>query len=300
MRFEALLSFYTAVEEGSFTAAAKKLFLTQPAVSMAIKQLEAEYGQPLIIRKPGGGIEVTSLGDKVYRIVKDIRASMETLERLKHEHSRQLQHEIVIECDATAGVYLLSLHSSLFRDIHPEVNISIKHTKTGDSVQNILDGKCDLVMLLSHEQLTTEYHSKLQAITTWEDQLEIIVPKDHPLANQTLPSSELGRLSFILPVKNSPTRRILNDSFKTQLGFLPQCVIEVDNPEAIKQSVLSLYRPGIVLRSTVQRELDQAMFSPVLSELNFRCKHMLAHKKHHFQPGAVKLFANYVTNARGY
>ena len=85
MRYEDLLSFFIVVNEGSFTAAAKKLYKTQPAVSMAIKQLETEFGQPLLIRKTGGGFDLTPLGEQIHQVVQDIIVKMEKLESIKEQ-----------------------------------------------------------------------------------------------------------------------------------------------------------------------------------------------------------------------
>ena len=291
MRFESLLSFYTTIKEGSFTSAARKLHLTQPAVSIAIKQLEMEYGQTLLKRKSGGRFELTTVGEQVYKVVENINLEIKNLESIKQKN---LKNEIAIECNTIAGFYLISLVTSKFHDIHPGIHINIKISL--DPIQSILDEECDFVMLLLPNQLPPSYNANLKLIMSWEDQHEIIVPKSHPFAGKFGSKKDLVNFSYILAPRNIPYRRILDETINKQLGAYLNCIVELNNPEAVKQSVLSLNKPGIVVRSTILSELNEGTLVPITNDLDLRCQHILAYLKHNAQSDAMRKFNRYVTN----
>lgn len=292
MRYEALISFYTAVREKSFTAAARKLFLTQPAVSMAIKQLETEFGQPLLERRPGGKFELTTLGEQVYHVVKNINFQMEKLELIKEKN---VAHEIAIECNTIAGFYLISSLTSNFQNVNPDIYVNIKLTQ--DPIQSILEGKTDLVMLLTSNQLPPNQFSHLKTIMSWEDQHEIIVSESHSFAGNFVSKQDLVQLPFILAPRRTPYRQLLDETLSEQLGSNLNCRVELNNPEAVKRSVLSLNLPGIVARSTVISELKDGTLFPILNDLDMGCQHILALKKHGTQTNAMRNFTNYITSS---
>lgn len=275
MRFEALLSFYTTVNEKSFTTAAKKLNLSQPAISMAIKQLEMEYGQRLLDRKPGGSFELTTIGEEVYQIFKDINVRMESLELIKQ---RSLKNEIIIECNTLAGFYLISSLSSKFQINNPEISINIKFSH--DPVRSILERRCDLGIVIYSGQSPLKKNADFKVISSWEDNHEIIVPQHHELAGLYCSTSDLTKLLFVLAKKNLPYRTIIDETMSKQLGSSLKCVVELTNPEALKKSVVLLNKPGIVVRSIVQSELKAGALSLIKNDLDLRCQHILASGKY--------------------
>lgn len=293
MRYEALLAFFTTVKEESFTAAARKLYLTQPAVSAAIKQLESEFGRPLLIRKPGGGFSLSHTGEQVFQIFQEINQQFEKLELLKQECSRQLKGEIIIECDTIGGFYLISLLSTKFQDIHPEILVCVKHQS--NLVERVLNGDCNLILFLMPDKSSVS-NSGLQLVKSWEDEHSIIVSKMHPLAGRIVPLEDLISCSFILAPRETSYRQIVDNVFQKQLGRLPNCTLELNNPEAVKQSVISLNKPGIVLKSTIWRELEEGTLISLQTNLNLRCEHILASKKSQTYSEPLNFFVKYLDN----
>lgn len=290
MRIEPLLSFCAVVEEGSFHKAAAKLYLTQPAVSMNIRQLEKEYGQ-LLFKREGRRISLTPFGEKLYERSQQLREQIELLKMLKQESSRQ--NEISIECIIPAGIYLLTPFVSRFQEEQPGIHVSINHKKREEAIQNVLDGRSDFVMLLS-----PNYHPQLQSVAFWEDELIIITLPEYPLAQTFMTVQDLINQPFILPPKGLPTRSIIDEIFKKHFGKTANCMLEVGNPEALKHSVLSLNKPGIILASTIQYELRNNLLKAVSSELNMSCQHILFHKKNRFLSETLRQFTSLVMQSR--
>ena len=145
-------------------------------------------------------------------------------------------------------------------------------------------------MLLLPNQLPPSYNANLKLIMSWEDQHEIIVPKSHPFAGKFGSKKDLVNFSYILAPRNIPYRRILDETINKQLGAYLNCIVELNNPEAVKQSVLSLNKPGIVVRSTILSELNEGTLVPITNDLDLRCQHILAYLKHNAQSDAKRKF----------
>ncbi|WP_180994380.1 LysR family transcriptional regulator [Bacillus sp. Marseille-P3661] len=276
MRIEPYLSFCAIVEEGGFQKAADKLYLTQPAVSLNIKQLEKDYGQPILIRKTKGKIALTPLGEKVYEYSTGLRAQIEKLEHLKMESLKQLQYEITIDCNSTGGLYLLTKTSLKFRVNNPQIYLTIRRTSNRED-SRIFNNNADLYM-----NLLSSIPKQMSPIAKWDDKMVIIVPKDHALSGRILSQKELEKQTFILPTKASPSRFVLDDYFNHKIGTPAKCILEVENPEAIKQSVLSQKIPGIILKSVIQQELDNEILTTVPTEsgLDMICYHVIFENNH--------------------
>ncbi|WP_102348692.1 LysR family transcriptional regulator [Bacillus sp. Marseille-P3661] len=288
MRIEPLISFCTVVEKGSFQEAASILFLTQPAVSMNVKQLEKEFGQTLLIRKGKGKIELTPMGEKLYDYSVRLRDQLKELEMLKQESTQQVQFEIIIDCNITAGLYWLTSISNRFQMEFPKARISINHTNLDESVDNLLDEKSDLALLLS-----PVHHPQLQTTLSWEDELKVIISKNSSQPISYLSANDLIEQPFILPSKGLPTRVIIDKLFNDHLGTKAKCVFEIGNPEALKRSVRTLDKLGIILASSLD-ETDRNSLSFVSSEINMHCKHVLLQKKKRFHSKTFHEFVSYI------
>ncbi len=292
MRYEALLAFFTIVQEGSFSAAARKLFLSQPAVSAAIKQLELELGLPLLIRKPGGGIELLPVGEQIFLIFRDINQLFEKIQLVKEEYHRKKKGEIIIECETIRGMHIVSSLSSRFQGTHPGIFVSVKlQTAT---VPRVMDGACDLIMFLTSNESPDSVNPNLEIINTWEDEHLIIVSKNHPLVGHVVSSEDLIQMSFVLASKGTAYRRTLDKVFQEQLGCCPNCTFESTDVQTLKYSVISLNKPSLVLKSSIQRELEDGTFIVLNTNLNLCCKHVLALKKHRTYSEHIELFLKFL------
>lgn len=133
-------------------------------------------------------------------------------------------------------------------------------------------------------------------VKSWEDEHSIIVAKKHPLAGRMVSVEELISCSYILAPRETSYRRIVDNVFQNQLGRLPKCSLELNNPEAVKQSVISLNKPGIVLKSTIRRELEEGTLISLQTNLDLRCEHILASKKSQTYSEPLNFFVKYLDN----
>lgn len=270
MRIEPLLSFCTVVEQESFSRAASMLHLTQPAVSMNIKQLEKEYGQLLLRREGKRSFTLTPLGEELYALTRDLRNHLERIELHKKDAVRESKTEITIKGNSAGGIYLLTQRSAMFQEMHPGVHFTISQEGTEQAIKALWNGDIDLALLM-----TSTPPADLQPLYTWEDELNVIVPAQHPFANQFVAAEELFKHPLVLAHKGSPSRAILDEMFKERLGTPVNCMLELGNPEAVKQTIVTLNKPGIVLKHTVKNELESGLLTIVNTDFQFHCQHTL-------------------------
>ena len=142
MEMAHLRSLVTIVREGSFTAAAEKLFVTQPALSQQIKGLEAELGVQLLERR-GRRFTVTAPGEVVLAHAEQILAHLQSLQEGLAALQALNQGRLRIGTSDTVCLYLLPPVVQTFRRQHPAVEIHLTNRPSREVVALLLEGALD-------------------------------------------------------------------------------------------------------------------------------------------------------------
>ncbi len=143
INFELYKVFYYIAKEGSITAAAEKLFISQPAVTQSLKKLEEELGGPLFIRKKSG-VMLTSEGEKLYEYIEN---SIHVLNNASNLFSQYLNSDIGrvrVNVAGSWGMILLPEIINRFRIKYPNVEVSITVEKTSDAIKKITNSDIDI------------------------------------------------------------------------------------------------------------------------------------------------------------
>ncbi len=289
MRIEPLLAFCAVVEQGSFSKAAETLYLTQPAISMSIKQLEQEYGQPLLIRRNKVKLTLTPLGEKLYMLTKDMKNVIENVEHLRMDSIQQINKAINIQCVVPAGAYVLTQKIIEFTEIHSDIKLSITTTNTEKAIEDLLQGESDLAMLFSPKD-----NENLQPVKSWDDEFALVVPSQHPFVQNQPSHQELAAYPFVLPSrKGCATRPVIDELFQASLGRAPNCILELGNIRTVKEAAISMNKPSILLRSMIREELRNGILVPIETKFNFHCQHVLLRLKKRYVPGALRAFIEF-------
>jgi molybdate transport repressor ModE-like protein len=174
--------FAAVAEEGSVTAAAQRLYLSQSAVSQHVQALERELGVPLL-RRVARGVLLTPAGAALTERAKDLFGRLATAEQEVRAYADG-PPEVRLGAFATAGVELLPQALRTFRTRRPEVRVLLNPLHTDDPPVGLRDGSI-------HTLLTWEYdfapHPTDPALVQWHlphDPLRVVLPADHPLASQ--------------------------------------------------------------------------------------------------------------------
>lgn len=284
--------FVAVVQEGSFSGAAKRLFITQPAVSQHIHDLEASLGTKLINRHKRGAV-LTDAGETLYgytkrilELVADAEAAVIDVEKLA---SGQLS------VGATPGIssYLLPEWVGGFRERFPNLAVSIQTAVTTDIVAGVMNSTHQLGFVEGElESHTSRYLGRL---ALQKIELALVVSPSHAWANQESVSIyELQDQPFVVRQPQSRTR-VWQDNLMSKFQVKPRIVGEFDNLEAIKQAIQSNLGVGILPVYSIHRELKAGFLCELsLHEVELARQMSLLWDKRHPLTPIARAFLGYL------
>ncbi len=251
--------FSTVVEEKSFSAAAKKLGLTQPTVSFHIDNLEKKFDCPLFTRT-AKGVMLTIYGEKLYTNTQKIHHIAAETEHYIKTLVAGNAGEINIGASTIPGEYLLPAIIADFLKLHPKIKFSIT---TGDSatiLSAFQQGKFPIAIVGSKpaDSLTSQ--------RIWHDQL---ILASHPAIAKNLDSSptigEILALPFILRETSSGTRRSALNALAEHGIILKQLniVLQVSGNQALKTAILKQAGIGFISAWAIQQELADGRLTSI-------------------------------------
>lgn len=265
--------FLTVAKEGSFSRAAERLYRTQPAVSLAIRKLEDDLGQPLFVRgaRP---VRLTDAGSL-------LREYSERLLNLRDEAKKGLMElEGLKRGELSLGVNESSIHALLpalakYREAHPGVQVRLHRMFSRDIPHEVVNYRLDLgaVSYVPRE-------AQLQATEILKDELTFVVPPKHPLAKRReVDISELGKEMFVAHIVESPYRRRVIELFARHHTPL-NMPLEMPTIESIKRFVQMGMGVAIVPRMCVNWEIEHGTLKEVkIKQLNMpRHLYMIARR----------------------
>jgi len=233
----------------SFTRAAESLHLSQPGVSMQIKQLEERVGLPLF-EQMGKTIFLTDAGREIYaysqRIGNLLNEADTVIEELKGVQSGRLSISV-----ATTASHFATRLLAAFSKRYEGITISLDITNRESLYHQLENNQPDLVIMGQPPD-----NLEVESVTFMENPLVMIAPPDHLLASeQRLQLAHFGDEHFVVREAGSGTRSAIERFFKVhQVNF--HTGIEMSSNEAIKQAVEAGLGLGIVSIHTLELELE--------------------------------------------
>ncbi len=239
----------TAVaRHNSFTAAAKKLHISQPAVSMQIKQLEEMLGEP-VTEHVNKRIHLTKTGQTLLEAANDILSRLDQLQGELQEMHGEISGPLDIAV-VTSAKHFLPHYLGEFVRLHPGVKPRLTVTNRASVLEAIRENRHDLyIMGQVPDGLKIEAHPFLDNI------IEIIAAPDHPLANRK--NITLRRLSgeqFLVREQGSGTRVAVDKLFAQQNLFIKP-FMELGSSGAIKNAVMAGLGIAVLSRHSLVFEL---------------------------------------------
>ncbi len=242
--------FRAVVQQRSFTRASKTLFLTQPAVSMQIKQLENVVGMPLF-EKQGTQMSLTDAGEEISflsnTILQQIDQTRENLQQIAGGNQGKLRLAV-----ATTVASVATRLMARFNEQYPAPSLHFTVTNREGLIELLDNNKSDFVIMgkpPGNSQLTSQEFMA--------NPLVVIAPPEHPLCNhqKSVSLDQLFRFDFILREPSSGTRRAF-ERFLAAQGRSLKSNMEMNSNDAIIQSVIEGLGLGIVSIHTVANELE--------------------------------------------
>jgi DNA-binding transcriptional LysR family regulator len=241
--------FVAVVRNGSYTRAAEELCLTQPAVSMQVKQLESQLDIPLL-EQLGKKIYMTEAGEEVYHYSRVISQQLDELETVLTNLKGMEHGKLKISVATTANYFAPSL-LGIFCQRFPGVTVILDVTNRKSLIRQLVENEVDLV-IMGRPPAEVEVESG----GFMENPLVIIAPPSHPLANKKrIKLKTLEDEVFLVREKGSGTRSAMENFFKEHKIAITTGM-EVSSDEAIKQSVQAGLGLGLMSRDAVEMELN--------------------------------------------
>jgi DNA-binding transcriptional LysR family regulator len=249
MEFHQLRSFCEIARERSFTRAAARLALTQPALSLQMKALEEELGEPLLVRHRTR-LQLTPAGELLYQHAQAVLASLEAAHADITAFRKGLRGHVALATSDTNSTYILPEVLRQFRAGYPQVRIDIRDKMSSQVLQLVLDHEVDFglaTLPLLHPQVTTEM------LFTRED--VVICPPDSPLARESVVSlAQVSPYPLLALSRGSTSRQLLETAFQ-QAGVPMQVAMHLGSIEVIKRFVAIGLGLAIVPRVAVTDEV---------------------------------------------
>ena len=248
--------FHAVAKHLSFTKAADALFMTQPAVTFQIKQLE-EYFNTRLFDRAHGRITLTPAGVMALDYAERILALSAELEARLKDMSGQVAGSLLIGGSMTIGEYILPQLIGEFRAQFPAV-VPTLFVGNSEAVQDrVAERTLDLGFIEGDTHL-----SSLLSEVCCEDELQVVCAPGHPLAKlQAAPPAALTQHPYISREPGSGTRAVI-DRYLQKAGVPPDTlniVVELGSPEAIKGLVATGVGYAIMSRAIVAKELQLGM-----------------------------------------
>ena len=252
--------FHVVAREGSFSAAAERLYITQSAVSQHIKDLEASLGQTLFDRS-WRGVRLTPSGEVLADYAGRVFDLLTEAENALAEVGQLGTGKVSLGATPGAGVYLAPNWVQQFRAKFPKLTVALNTGITPQIVAEVLAHRIDLGII--EGELDDLLPARLGVLVLDNVEQTVVVGFKHPLWDApgvTLP--ELHQQSFIVRQQNSQSRIWLERTLK-QHGIEPMIGAEFDNLESIKRAVSAGMCLAVLPPYVVQMEVDQHLLRRV-------------------------------------
>ncbi len=284
-----LQCFYETAKLKSFTKASEKMFIAQPAVSMAIKKLENEIGVKLFHRHDRA-VRLTVEGERFLIHVEKVFDQLEEA-RLEMEELRGLERgEVKLGLPSMMGSFYFPNIIVAFKKSYPQLNISIVEDGTKQIQTHIENDEINMGVIVL-EEMTAD----LEAIPIIEEEMVVCVPKSHQLAKQAEITYEQLADEPLVLFKEGYFQRDLVINHIHESGLTPTIAFETNQISLTK----SLTRKGLgvtlFLKMVIQDDTDLVPLSlvpPITLSLG------LAWKKKTYLSKANKAFVDFVENEK--
>ncbi len=273
MELAQLEAFLAVIREGSFSAAAKALYRTQPAISQTIKRLEDEVGRPLFDRASRRGLLTDAgrvLAVHAERLLNFRQQALAALDDVRQLRSGRL----TLAANELTCLYLLPLLHE-YRRLYPDVSITVQRALASRIPGQVMDYGADIGVVTFRPDLDL-----LTSIVVYRDELAFVVPPSHPFARRAkVGITELARESFVAHHVASPYRHKVIETFQARRVQL-QMPVEMPTIDAIKKFVAMGNGVALLPAISIEGELARRELVRVrVPDLAFERELRLVHRR---------------------
>jgi DNA-binding transcriptional LysR family regulator len=284
--------FYTVAKQLSFTKAAEQLFMTQPAVTFQVKQLEEHFDTRLFDRSHGR-IALTPAGRLVMDYAERVLKLTEEMDTRVAELTGAVAGSLLLGASMTIAEYILPKILGEFKAEHPEVQAHMTVANSETIVSRVADHALDVGLIESRSFLPTLHNE-----VCCDDELVVICAPDHVLAKRkTVRAQDLAAVPWVRREPGSGTREF-TDNYLRDCGVVPddlRVTMELGSPEAMKAVVETGIAIAVLSRATITKELELGSLVAIPLAPRLIRTLSLVHPKERFRSRLVKTFVDFAT-----
>jgi DNA-binding transcriptional LysR family regulator len=292
MNFHQLHIFHTVAELGSFSLAAQMLHMTQPAVTMQVQGLEDYFGTKLLNRSTKK-IELTEAGQTLFPYAQRSIDMMRETDVAMSSFTHMLQGRLQLGASLTIGEYVLPRLLGPFGQQYPQINIVMKVMNTTQIIDEICKHQLNFGLIEAPIQ-----HPNMVIDVVMQDELKLIVPADHPLAEQDEVNLEdVLQYPFVLREQGSGTRQVMEDQFLNNGINLDQIqvVMELGSTGAVKSAVEAGLGITMLSPSSVKHEIALGLVKMMdIRDVEFKRQFYAIHLKSTLLPISAVTFLTFL------
>lgn len=251
-----LRTFLAVARTGSFTSAAKRLHLTQSAVSHAIRVLE-ESLECRLIHRNAKQVLFTRHGRELLKHAEGIEHRMKQARGALRSLDGSPRGTLRIGCTTAASQFILPDVLREFKESFPQFEIKVLPGESPAVLQRILADEVDMGLIIEPAD-TTEIDTHF----IFEDEVILVVAPGHPWAGEASQRGTMEAQTFIISTRQSYTWQLVAETM-ARSSRLPQTLVELGSNEATKELAMTGYGIGVCAGWTVARELISGQLLPV-------------------------------------
>mgnify|MGYP002709710144 FL=1 len=293
MEFKQLEAFVAVVDYGSFSEAARKLYLTQPTISAHVRSLEEELHTRLILRTT----KKTTITTRGYQLYDSAVRMLEIRNNLLENFTGVQKHMIDLAASTIPSSYLLPEILAAFGKTHPDIYFHSIQADSAESINRVLDGTVDLALVGQNTRDET-----CVFLPFCQDKLVIATPiTNHYLSlqNKTVSFEDFIKDPIIIREKGSGTKKEM-DLFLERIGITPSdlnVIARMNDLEGIKKSIVNGLGISILsARSAIDLQKTKQILLFPLEESAHKRTFYIVYSKNRILKPHVRQFIQFVQN----
>ena len=255
MYYEELKTFVTLAEVKNFTKTAEILLMSQPSVSLHIKNLEKEFQTKLFQRSPKY-LKITPTGEILYKRARQMITIYEQTKQDILEHHNSIKGELKIGASFTIGEYILPPLLFDLQKKYPELELHVVIGNTEEIVHSVKLFQVDIGLI---EGQTNEKELSVHAFM--QDELFIVSSNDHVLAHKAEVSiADLQNQTWVTREVGSGTGEYLNHVIRSN-GLKVKSFLTISSNQGIKETLMNGLGLSLLSRSVIKRDVQHGNLS---------------------------------------
>ena len=293
-QLQTLAVFFSVAQERSFSAAAKKLGLSQPTISFHIDNLEKKMGCPLFVRTRRG-TELTVFGRTLYESTIDVQNVLAKAKEKLQGLSDGLAGQITVGAGTIPGEYILPALLAKFLQNYPGIFIQLVTDDSRKVWKDFQAGKSAFCII------GFEPEGPEERICIWDDEIVLVTRQGSPLCSQPIINGDMIKgCPLVMRREGSASRAAVEKAFALAGLCMDdmRIVMEVSGNEAMKRALMAGAGLGFISKRAVEIELNQGQLCQIpIASLSIQRRFYAVRQKQLELPAANKLWDYLISNS---